>query len=150
MGTDGVAVDPEKTAVIQDWKVPETLRGVQSFLGFCNFYRKFIRNYSRIASPLSRLTVKGHQFKWTESCQEAFDELKRRLLSAPVLAHFEPDRETQVETDASDDTIGGVLSQKGDDGEWHPVAFYSAHLILAERNYFIHDKELLAIIRALQ
>jgi hypothetical protein len=151
IGKDGVTVDQGKIAVIRDWPVPSTVRGVQSFLGFCNFYRKFIRNYGRIGKALNNLTRKGRAFVWTEDCQEAFLELKARLLSAPLLRHFVAGRETRIETDASKDVLGGVLSQKDpEDGEWHPVAFFSSTMLDAETRYGIHDKELLAIIRALE
>jgi reverse transcriptase-like protein len=120
--TEGIEVDPEKTAVIQNWKKPSTVKGVQSFLGFCNFYRRFIKDYSRIARPLNRLTKANLPFQWDS--QTAFDELKKRLASAPVLRHYQPDLPTRIETDASDEVIAGVLSQqKGND--WHPVAYYS-------------------------
>lgn len=153
ISTDGVAVDPAKTAVVRDWTPPTTVKGVQSFLGFCNFYRKFVRDYERIARPLTSLTRQGlPEFQWTEECQEAFDTLKRRLLDAPVLVHFDYDRDTRVETDASDGVVAGVLSQRSDEttDEWHPVAFYSETLQGSELNYSIHDKELLAVIRALK
>ncbi|BCR85209.1 uncharacterized protein ACHE_20667S [Aspergillus chevalieri] len=147
--TDGIEVDPEKTAVICNWAVPTTVRGVQSFLGFCNFYRRFIKNYSRIAKPLNHLTRKDVPFTWTNVCQEAFEELKKYLTDAPILRHYHPELETKLETDASDGVVAGVLSQKHGD-LWHPVAYYSKNMSDAERNYEIHDKEMLAIIRALQ
>src|SRR5204862_7703695 len=100
--TDGIETDPEKTSVIDQWEPPRTVRGVQSFLGFCNFYRRFIRNYGRIAKPLNRLTRKDQPFRWDASCEQAFKELKRCLVSAPLLAHFRPGLPTMVETDASD------------------------------------------------
>ena len=75
--TNGIEVDPEKTAVICDWAVPTTVRGVQSFLGFCNFYRRFIKDYSRIAKPLNCLTRKDVSFAWTDKCQQVFEELKK-------------------------------------------------------------------------
>lgn len=147
--TDGVEVDPEKTAVISNWGIPTTVRGVQSFLGFCNFYRRFIKDYSRIAKPLNRLTRKDVPFIWTEECQHAFENLKERLTDAPILRHYHPGLETKLETDASDGVVAGVLSQKYGD-LWHPVAYYSKSMSDPERNYEIHDKEMLAIIRALQ
>jgi len=147
--TDGIEVDPEKSAVICNWAVPTTVRGVQSFLGFCNFYRRFIKDYSRIAKPLNHLTRKDVPFAWTDKCQKAFEELKKRLTDAPILRHYHPDLETKLETDASDGVVAGVLSQKHGD-LWHPIAYYSKSMTDAERNYEIHDKEMLAIIRALQ
>lgn len=150
VGTDGLAVDPMKVAAVRDWNVPKNLKGVQAFLGFCNFYRRFIREYGRVARPLTNLTKKGEAFTWTRACQEAFDELKSRLLQSPVLAHFDHDLPTKVETDSSDGVIAGVLSQQGaEDGDWHPVAYFSETMQGAEHNYAIHDKELLAVVRAL-
>jgi hypothetical protein len=100
----------------------------------------------RIAKPLNRLTLKDQPFKWDDACQKAFKELKRRLVSAPVLAHFDPNLPIRMETDASDGVVAGVLAQKQANGEWHPVAYYSKTMIDAELNYPIHDKEMLAII----
>lgn len=147
--TDGIEVDPEKTAVIRNWTVPATVKGVQSFLGFCNFYRRFIKDYGRIAKQLNRLTRKDVPFVWTVECRQAFEELKKRLTDAPILRHYHPGLETKLETDASDGVVAGVLSQKHEE-LWHPVAYYSKTMSDAERNYEIHDKEMLAIIRALQ
>jgi predicted aspartyl protease len=148
--TEGIEVDPEKTAVVLNWEVPTTVRGVQSFLGFCNFYRRFIKNYSRIARPLAQLTKKELPFLWNQQCQSAFDELKRRLVDSPVLRHYRPELPTKLETDASDGVVAGVLSQQATDGDWHPVAFYSKTMSAPEHNYEIHDKEMLAVIRALE
>jgi hypothetical protein len=86
------------------------VKGVQSFLGFCNFYRRFIQDYGRIAKPLNRLTCKDQPFKFDLACEQAFKELKRQLVSAPVLAHFDLQLPSQVETDASDRVTGGILS----------------------------------------
>ena len=152
IGTDCIEVDPEKTSAVREWKEPTTVRGIQSFLGFCNFYRKFVREYGRIAKPLINLTKKGESFSWTNDCQAAFDELKHRLLTAPILRHFSHDleTETQMETDASDGVLAGVLLQRcpGEE-DWHPVAFYSEAMQGAEHNYPIHDKELMAVVRGL-
>jgi transposase InsO family protein len=147
--TDGIEADPEKTSVINQWQPPQSVKGVQSFLGFCGFYRRFIKDYGRIAKPLNRLTRKNQLFKFDLACEQAFKELKRRLVSAPVLAHFNPQLPSRVETDASDGVVGGILSQKHLDGEWHPVAFFSKTMIDAELNYPIHDKEMLAIVLSL-
>jgi transposase InsO family protein len=151
VSTSGIEVDPNKIEAIQYWEIPSTVRGIQSFLGFCNFYRKFIKNFGRIAKPLVRLTRKDTPFVFDEKCHAAFKELKKRLLSAPVLIHYRPDRPTKLETDASDGVVAAVLSQLCDnDLQWHPVAFFSKTMAPAECNYPIHDKEMLAIIRALQ
>ena len=150
ISTDGIQVDPEKIEVIQAWKPPTTVKGVQSFLGFCNFYRRFIQDYGRIARPLTRLTRKETPFIFNQDCQDAFVELKKRLTSSPILGHYDPEHESMLETDASDEVVAGVLSQRGKDQQWHPIAYFSKTMAPAECNYEIHDKELLAIIRALE
>jgi transposase InsO family protein len=151
ISTDGVEVDPEKVAVVKKWQEPSTVKGVQSFLGFCNFYRRFITNYGRIAKPLNELTRKGTVFRWTPSCQGAFDQLKDTMISVPVLRYYDPAYPTMVETDASNGVLGGVLSQQDvQSGLWHPIAFFSKTMQPAELNYDIHDKEMLAIVRALE
>jgi len=150
ISTDGIRPDPRKLEAVRCWERPTTVKQVQSFLGFCNFYRRFVREYGRIARPLTNLTKKGVPFAWTEECQHAFEELKARLLEEPVLAHFHHDRPTRVETDASQGVVAGVMSQLQDDGQWHPVAFFSETMQGAEHNYPIHDKELMAVVRALQ
>ncbi len=149
ISTQGIAVDPDKTEVIRQWQVPESVKGVQSFLGFCNFYRRFIRGYGQIALPLIRLTKKGQPWYWDDAQEEAFVRLKEALVSAPILVHFDPLKETVLETDASNGVIAGVLSQRH--GEFlHPVAFFSKGMTPAEMRYDIHDKEMLAIALSLQ
>ena len=136
--------------MIADWKHPRTVRGVQSFLGFCNFYRRFIRDYSRIAAPLTQLTRTDREFIFDNECAQAFETLRNRLVSAPLLAHYDIDHQCLLETDASDTVVAAVFSQKGLDGEWHLVGYFSKTMALAKTNYPIHDKEMLAIVKALQ
>jgi hypothetical protein len=150
ISTDGVQVDPEKVQVVASWQRPRTVKGVQSFLGFCNFYRRFIRDYSRITAPLTRLTRNDHAFDFNTECITAFEKLRRCLLSAPLLAHYDAGSQCMLETDASDTVVAAVFSQKGLDGEWHPVGYFSKTMAPAEINYPIHDKELLAIVRSLE
>ncbi|XP_044718750.1 reverse transcriptase (RNA-dependent DNA polymerase) domain-containing protein [Hirsutella rhossiliensis] len=121
----GIRVDPEKVQAIQQWQRPRSVKGVRSFLGFANYYRQFIPRFSNIAAPLTALTKKDAVFAWSKECDKAFEELKALLTSAPVLAQWDPDRETIVETDSSGYVTGGALSQKGDDGIMRPVAFFS-------------------------
>jgi hypothetical protein len=109
VSTDGIEVDPEKVSVIRDWQAPDTVRGIQSFLGFCNFYRRFIRDYGKIAKPLVRLTKTGIPFKFDQICWEAFEELKARLTSSAILRHYNPNYESMIETDASDGVVAGVF-----------------------------------------
>lgn len=145
----GVIMDVNKTKAIEDWPIPKTVRQLQAFLGLCNFYRRFIKNYSKIAKPLTRLTG-NVKWEWKDEQQLAFDKLKQQFKHGSILIHPDPEKPFFVETDASDYAMGGELSQIGEDGKRHPVAFYSASLADAERNYDIHDKELLAVIKSLR
>ena len=150
VGRNGIKMDPTKIEAVVEWAIPRHLKQVQAFLGFINFYRRFIKDFSKIAKPLVHLTRKDEPFNWTPACQAAFSELKRRVTEAPVLAHFSPSRETFVESDSSDYVSAGVLSQRGEDGLIRPVAFFSKSLLPAECNYEIYDKELLAIIKCFE
>ena len=140
----------KKIQAIIEWRTPTCLKDTQAFIGFCNFYRRFIKNFSRILAPLVKLTRKEEPFLWTTSCQSAFEDLKNAVTSALILRHFERDKQCFVETDSSDFVFSGALSQIGDDGLLHPVAFFSKKLIAAECNYEIYNKELLAIIRCFE
>jgi len=119
-------------------------------MGLANYYRRFIQDFSRIAKPLNMLVGKDRKWEWGAEQQGVFKELKRRFTTEPVLAVPDRDQEMRVEADASDYTTGGMLSVKGADGKWRPVAFISKSLSPAERNYEIHDKEMLAVIRCLE
>ena len=143
-------MQPEKVQAIQEWKTPSCLTDVRSFLGFANFYRQFIHGFSSTVKPLTQLTRKDQRFHWGKDQQLAFEELKQRFTSAPILAHFDFERDVIVETDASDYVSTGVLSQYSDDGILHPVAFFSTKHSPAECNYEIYDKELMAIVRAFE
>jgi hypothetical protein len=144
----GIEMDPKKVETITTWTPPTTATGVRSFLGFANFYRRFIYEYSRVASPLFGLLKKDITFNWTLQCNQAFEDLKERFTTGPILKHFEGNRPTRIETDASDYAIAAVLLQEGDDGELHPIAFASRTLAPAEKNYEVYDKEMLAIVYA--
>ncbi|KNG46626.1 hypothetical protein TW65_06673 [Stemphylium lycopersici] len=146
----GIRVDPDKIVAIREWATPTTVKAVRAFIGFANFYRVFIPNFSDIAKPLLNLTKKEMVFYWNEACDRAFEEIKELLISAPILAHFDPEKETLVEADSSGYATGGLLLQKDTDGNWQPVAYYSKKHASAEANYPIHDKELLAIVRCLE
>jgi hypothetical protein len=150
ISTQGLEVDPEKIAAVTNWQLPDSVKGVQSFLGFCNFYRRFIQDYGRIAKPLNELTRKDTTFRFTDDCETAFVRLQELLTTAPLLAHYNPALPTQVETDASDGVIAGVLSQEHPGSVWKPVGYFSKTMTPAELNYQVHDKELLAIVKSLQ
>ena len=145
-----VAMDPVKLKAIVEWETPKTVKQVQAFLGFGNFYRRFIRDYSKIVRPLTTLTKKEKPFLWDQECEVAFNGLKKRFTEEPILRIPDTDKPFQVECDASKIATGAVLRQQGPDGLWHPCAYLSKSFTPAERNYQIYDRELLAIIRALE
>jgi hypothetical protein len=141
----GIRMDPHKVKAITDWPIPTTKRELQQFLGFINFYRRFVKGFAKIAKPLTKLTGKT-DWLWTELQQKVFQELKNEVTSERVLIILKPGRPFRMETDASDFTIAAILSQLDDEGKWRPVAFLSRSLNNAERNYEIYDKEMLAIM----
>ncbi|SOV09219.1 uncharacterized protein UDID_18292 [Ustilago sp. UG-2017a] len=147
----GAAMDPSKTEVITNWPVPKSVHDVQVFLGFCNFYRKFIPQYSRTAYPLTQLLCKEAQsapFAWHNDAQHAFEQLRSAFGTDTILRHFDPTWAIIVETDASDFAVAAVLSQSFDQGARHPIAFFSKKLDPAQLNYPIFDKEMFAIVAA--
>ena len=143
-------MQPEKIEAVQKWEKPRNLTDICSFVGFANFYRRFIHSFSSTRHPLTELTRKGVRFHWDKEQQLAFEELKHWFTTAPILAHFDFDKDIIVETDTSDYVSAGVLSQYGKDGILHPVAFFSTKHSPAECNYKIYDKELMAIVRAFE
>ena len=147
VGKGQIKMEQEKIKVVKEWKTPGKVKDVESFLGFANFYRYFIQNFSHIAKPLNELKGKK-EWKWEEEHQKAFEELKERITSQPVLALPRKEGKFRVETDASGHAIGGVLSQE-QERKWKPIAFLSRMMQPAEMNYEIYDKELLAIVEAL-
>ncbi|KAI2662443.1 Transposon Tf2-9 polyprotein [Labeo rohita] len=148
----GVKMDPTKIQAVTGWPQPSTIKELQRFLGFANFYRRFIRNYSTIAAPLtSLLKNKPKKLCWTEEADRAFSALKTSFTSAPILKHPNPELPFVVEVDASDCGIGAILSQRhGQPGKLHPCAFYSRKLTSAERNYDVGNKELLSMKAAIE
>ena len=142
-------MDPVKVEGIRNWPRPTKVKDIRSFLGFCNFYRPFIRGFTHIARPHNELTKKDIEWNWTTRQEEAFKALKERVSSEPVLAHPELDKQFEVEVDASGFALGAVLLQKKSDGKKHPIAYYSSTLNAAERNYDIYELEYLAIHRAM-
>jgi hypothetical protein len=146
----GLSMDPAKIEAIRNWQAPKNGKGVLSFLGFANFYRRFIKDYSQLSAPLHFLARKDTPFIWDDKANKAFETLKHAFISAPVLAQFDPDKETVLETDSSGYCTGGIMSQYDNEGVLRPVAFFSKKNNPAECNYEIHDKEMLAIIKCLQ
>ena len=141
----GVATDPKKTECIRSWPTPTCVKEVRSFLGLCSYYRRFIENFSQIAKPLHRLTEKNVKFDWSESCEAAFLCLKKKLTETPILAHPDFSKSFILDTDASNDSIGAVLSQKIGNKEV-VIAYASKTMTKSERKYCVTRKEMLALV----
>ncbi|KAL0165682.1 hypothetical protein M9458_037526, partial [Cirrhinus mrigala] len=150
ISVEGIRMDPAKVRAVSDWPTPDSRKALQRFLGFANFYRRFIRNFGQVSAPLTALTSTRVEFSWSAAAQAAFDELKHRFTSAPILVTPDPSRQFVVEVDASEVGVRAVLSQVSPlDNKLHPCAFFSHRLSPAERNYDIGDRELLAVRLAL-
>lgn len=160
IGTAGVSMDTSRVLTIKEWPVPQSFRDIQVFVGFCNFYRRFIYRFSAVVAPLTDLLkgmVNGRKygkFELLPDAKQAFSTLQQCFMQAPLLQHFDPKKISRVETDASGGGIAGVLSQPADEQEistritWKPVAFYSHKMDKAQRNYGTPDQEMLAIVYA--
>jgi len=142
-------MEAEKVDGVLNWLQPKNVKDVRKFLGLANYYRRFIKDFAKIARPMNMLTWKDEKWRWEEAQQKAFEELKRIFTSKLVLAAPDLDKEFRMEADTSNYATGGVLSMKCLDEKWRPVAFISKSLSDTERNYEIHDKEILAVIRCL-
>ena len=143
---EGVAADPSKIEKVATWPTPTSVRETQQFLVFPGYYRRFVQDFAHIARPLHRLTERPATFMWTNECQGSFDELRRVLTSAPVLAYLDFNRQFILDTDASDTGIGAVLSQVDEGGRERVIAYRSRLLTKPERRYFVTHRELLAMV----
>ena len=168
-------MEDERIKVVKSWPEPKSVQDIQVFIGFANFYRRFIQEFSKIAAPLTSMlktssaastppqksmmvndeasNKKSSKSKnpafLTADARQAFTQLRQAFTEAPILSHFDPERHIRIETDASGYAIGGVLSQlTSDSGQWNPVAYFSRKMIPAETRYETHDGELLAIVEA--
>ncbi|CAI7833834.1 unnamed protein product [Closterium sp. NIES-54] len=147
VSAQGVHVDPKKIEAVRTWKTPENVKELHQFLGFANYYNRFVPQYAKIATPLTNLLKKNTPFKWEDVHQQAMEQLKTALTSAPVLILPDLEKDCVIEADASDQAVGAVLMQDQGKG-LQPIAYLSNKLHGAELNYPIHDKEALAIITA--
>src|SRR5438128_1564585 len=141
----GVSADPGKVRDVLTWKTPQNVGDIRSFLGLAGYYRRFIEGFSKIVKPMTALLEKGSVFRWSEACEASFQELKKRLTTAPVLVMPDVQKEYSVYCDASGQGIGCVLMQEG-----HVVAYASRQLRRHEQNYPTHDLELAAVVHALK
>jgi len=149
-----IKCNPEAVETIRNWKRPapgnKQVTAVRSFLGMVGWYRRFIPNFSTIASPLYNLTKKNVKWNWTEECEQAFKLLIKLITEGPVLRTADPSKPYILHTDASDIGLGAILMQHDEEGHLHPIAFASKLLNSAQRNYTVTDRECLAIVWALE
>ena len=145
VSADGIATNPEKIESVKHCPIPVNVKQVRSFLGLCSYYRRFIKDFAKVADPLHRLTEKQRPFNWTEDCTQSFQRLKTFLTTAPILAYPRDSGKFILDTDASNTGIGAVLSQE-QDGEERVIAYSSRSLSKAERRYCVTRKELLAVV----
>lgn len=152
ISAEGITMDDTKVQAVQRWPLPQNLKELQRFLGFANFYRRFIRGFSSIAAPLTAMTKRNsHKLSWSSEARQAFSDLKTQFTTAPILRHPNPDLPFIVEVDASNTGVGAVLSQRqGQPSKMYPCAFFSRKLTSAERNYDVGNRELLAMKLALE
>ena len=150
IGPEGIKMEKKKVKGVLEWPTLKCVKDVQKFLGLANYYYRFIKGFVTVARPLHDLVKKDKKWEWTEREEKAFKELKERFTKEPVLAASDIDEKMRMEVDALDYAMGGVLSMECEDGLWRPVAFLLKSLNKTERNYEIHDKEMLAIVRGLE
>jgi len=148
--TNRIKIEKEKVKGMLEWPTPRCVKDIQKFLGLANYYRRFIKDFAEIVRPMHRLVQKEKKRNWGAEQEEAFGRLKEIFTTEPILAALDLDKEMRVEMDALDYAIGGVLSMRCEDKKWRLVAYISKLLNDTERNYKIHDKEMLAVIRCLE
>ncbi|EJC97350.1 DNA/RNA polymerase [Fomitiporia mediterranea MF3/22] len=146
---DGLKVDPYKIKAILEWPRPLTKRDIRKILGFFNFYKKFVEDYSGTVKPLSSLLSQKRTFTWGDTQEASFKAIKEAFAKVLVLVRPNYEKQFVVETDASDFAYLAILSQEQEDKELHSIAYYSSTFSKQERNYVAPDKELYAIIKAL-
>ena len=142
---EGIAVDPAKVETVTKWEAPTTVEEIRSFLGLAGYYRRFIKNFSKIAKPMTELLKNDTKFIWTEECEASFQELKKRFVTSPVLILPDQTKDYEVYCDASRRGLGAVLMQEGG-----VVSYASRQLKPHQLNYDTHDLELAAVVHALK
>ena len=142
--------NPKCVTAVQNFLTPCNITEFCQFLGLASYYRRFVAQFAKIASPLHRLTGKDVKWEWNEDCQAAFSELKRQLLDSPILVHPDFDLDFVLETDASIDGLGAILSQRKSDDKLHPVAYASRSTSFVNKRYSVTELETLAVVWAVQ
>ena len=146
----GLLPNPKRVTAVQNFPVPCNVTELRQFLGLASYYRRFVAQFAKIAAPLHRLTGKDVRWEWSKGCETAFHELKQRLLDSPILVYPDFDLDFVLETDASKDGLGAILSQKKADDKLHPVAYASRSTSPAEKHYSVTELETLAVVWAVQ
>ena len=149
IGPEGIKIEKEKMRGVLEWLIPKCVKDIQKFLGLANYYCQFIQGFASIVRPLHDMVKKDRKWEWMEKQERAFEELKKRFTQELVLAALDLDKKMRMEVDVSDYVMEGMLLMEEEE-KWKPVAFLSKSLSEIERNYKIHDKEMLAIIRGLE
>ena len=150
---EGVEVDPMKTATVQDWPTPRTVKDIRAFLGLASYYRRYIPKFASVATPLTDLMEKDIKLIWDDDCEHAFQALKKALVQPPVLAYPTRDRHFVLSMDASDTGMGAVLEQEQEEGGRvvkRVIAYASKTLNANQRRYCTMNKELLAVVTAIE
>jgi hypothetical protein len=147
---NGIETDPEKIVTIKNFPIPKDLTQLRGFIALASYYRRFVKGFSAIAEPLNRLLKKGTPYKWTKDQNDAFENLKKRLISPPILVYPNCEQPFILYTDASTFALGAILSQKGEDKKEHVIAYASRTLSAPEQKYSITELECLAIVWAVK
>ena len=150
MGEGKIEMEEDKVVEVLNWPIPKTVRDVRKFLGLANYYRRFVKDFAKLAQPLNNLTRKKEKWRWGDEQQKAFEQLKMVFTSRPLLVVPDLDKEFRMEANTSNFATGGVLSIKCKDDKWRSVVYISKSLNETERNYKIHNKEMLAVICCLE
>ena len=150
IGSESIKMEEEKVKGVLQWPTPKCIKNIQKFLELANYYCQFIQDFAFIARPLHDMVWKDQKWKWTERQEEAFKELKERFTKELVLAALDLDKKIRIEVNALDYTTEWILSMKYKDGRQRPVAFLLKSLNKTERNYEIHNKEMLSVIQGLE
>eukprot|EP00794_Sanderia_malayensis_P017942 gene17943-19733_t len=150
LSRQGIKPQARLTTAIQSYKRPSTKKELKGFLGLAGFYRAFIPDFAHISQPLNALTSEKAAYVWSDDCEKAFNDLKNKLLSEPVLKFPDLDKPFELEVDASNYAVGGILSQRGPDDQVHPIAYFSTALQNSQKNWSVTDKETFALIVAIR
>ncbi len=150
MKRNEIRMNSKKIETILQWTTSQNLKQMQKFLDFCNFYKRFIRNFAKIVRSLIKLIRKDVSFMWNEACKIAFNLLKRTIIETFILTHFDLKKQIYIKSDSSNFVSAEILSQMKKNDELHLVIFFSKNLVSIECNYEIYDKKLLTIMRCFE